>query len=123
MFEVTVRGRFEAAHQLRLGQQAIEPLHEHHWRVAVTFAGPQLDPAGMLLDFEQAHQRLDALLASLNDHNLNALPSFADQSPSAEVVARYVAEHFDLTLPEGVRLASVEVEEKPGCVARYLPNT
>ena len=123
MFEVTVRGRFEAAHQLRLGEEAIEPLHEHNWRVAVTFAGPRVDSAGMLIDFEQTRRRLDELLEAMNDHNLNALPSFAGQSPSAELVAKYVADALNISLPDGVRLACVEVEEKPGCLARYRPTS
>jgi 6-pyruvoyltetrahydropterin/6-carboxytetrahydropterin synthase len=122
MFEVSVSGRFIAAHQLRLPNGALEPPHYHDWRVVVTFSGRSLDGNGMLLDFNQIKPRLDDLLAIMFDRNLNELPTFATRSPSAENVAKHIAEQLGGLLPEGVRLSCVEVEETSGCVARYLPE-
>jgi len=122
MYEVTVSGWFAAAHQLRLPGGAVEPLHGHNWRVAVTLRGPRLNDIEVLVDFVEMRRRLDGLLAGLHDRNLNELPPFAQRNPSAENVARHIAETFALPLPAGVRLARVEVEEAPGCVARYLPD-
>jgi len=119
MFEVSVMGRFTAAHQLRRADGVKEPLHRHHWRVTVTFAGPELDDQGVLLDFGKIRPRLDELLATLDDRNLNDLEPFATRIPSAESVAQHVAEQLKLNLPDGVYLHAVEVEEEPGCVARY----
>ena len=121
MFEVSISGRFVAAHQLRLTSGALEPTHYHTWRVTVTFAGQELDERGVLLDFDEIKPRLDDLLALLFDHNLNELPAFAGLNPSAENLAKHIAEQLGGLLPEGVRLSHVEVEEAPGCVARYRP--
>ncbi len=122
MFEVSVAGRFAAAHQLRRADGTREPLHRHHWRVTVTVAGPSLDNQGVLLDFAKIQPRLDELLAALDGRDLNDLAPFAARIPSAENIALHVAEQIKLSLPDGVRLCCAEVEEAPGCTARYRPN-
>lgn len=122
MFEVSVSGKFVAAHQLRLPNGTLEPRHYHNWRVTATFAGQSLNNAGLLLDFNEIKPRLDELLAILFDRDLNELPAFAGRPPSAENVALHVARQLGGLLPEGIRLTCVEVEEAPGCVARYRPQ-
>lgn len=122
MFEVSVSGRFIAAHQLRLRDGTLEPIHYHDWRVAATFTGREVNDNGLLLDFNEIKPRLDGLLATLFDRNLNELPAFATRNPSAENVAKHVTEQLTGLLPEGVRLSCVEVEEAAGCIARYRPN-
>lgn len=159
MFEVSVSGWFAAAHQLRLPDGSLEPLHGHNWHVTVTFAGPRLDECGLLLDFVALRRRLEAVLGQLHDRNLNELAAFAGRNPSAEQVAVWIAGQFGAgqlgggpAEPGGqaaagghaaaggraalggaaacaagggaraaARLACVEVEEAPGCRARYLP--
>lgn len=122
MFEASVSGSFIAAHRLRLPSGALEPAHHHNWRVTVTFAGRELDQRGVLVDFGEIKSRLDGLLAILFDRNLNELPVFAGLSPSAENVAKHIAQQLGGLLPDGVRLSQVEIEEAQGCVARYRPG-
>ncbi|MBL8878500.1 MAG: 6-carboxytetrahydropterin synthase [Phycisphaerales bacterium] len=122
MFEVTVSGWFAAAHQLRLSDGSLEPLHGHNWRVEVTCAGESLDAMGVLVDFTKLKPALDSLLARMHDRHLNELPAFAARNPSAENVALHIAESLGAALPTGARVACVEVEEAPGCVARYRPD-
>jgi 6-pyruvoyltetrahydropterin/6-carboxytetrahydropterin synthase len=120
VFEVSVSGWFAAAHQLRLPGGALEPLHGHNWRVTLTVAGEQLDDMGVLADFTRLRPRLEQTLAALHDRHLNDLPAFERRNPSAENVALHVAEELARDLPAGVRVKLVEVEESPGCVARYV---
>ena len=122
MFEVSVTSSFAAAHQLRLPDGSAEPLHRHNWRVTVTCAGSALDEAGVLVDFEVLRARLDKLLVTLNDQNLNTLPVFAERNPTAENAALHIAERLAVELPAAAVLKCVEVEEAPGCVARYFPS-
>lgn len=122
MFEVSVCGWFAAAHQLPLSGGAPEPLHGHNWRVQVTFRGARLDERGLLLDFLALRRRLDALLAELHDRNLNDLPAFAARPPSAEHLAALLAERLADAGRPAAHLACVEVEEAPGCLARYRPE-
>lgn len=122
LFEVSVDGWFAAAHQLRLPSGELEPLHGHNWRVRVTFSGARLDTMGVLVDFTQVQPQLRELLASFHDRHLNDLPDFRELQPSAECVARLIAREIAADLPATVRVSCVEVEEAPGCVARYLPR-
>jgi 6-pyruvoyltetrahydropterin/6-carboxytetrahydropterin synthase len=123
MYEVSVEERFSASHQLRFSDGCMEPLHAHDWGVRVTVAGSRLDEAGFLVDFGLLRGRLRERLAGLVDQNLNTVSAFDGRNPSAENLAHYIAAHVEQELPSGVRLLAVEVEEEPGCRARFTPPT
>ena len=122
MFEVSVHGSFIARHQLRLPDGTWEPLHEHGWRVEVTYAGPRLNAGGVLLDFVEVERLLAETLTPLQHQNLNILALFRDRNPSAENVARHIAERMAPETTGAARMQCVAVEEAPGCVARYFPH-
>ena len=119
-FEITATRHFSAAHQLRLYDGSLEPLHGHNWKAIVRVAAKQLDDIGVVMDFH----KLDALLASITDamHNrhLNDLPAFASLNPSTENVALHIARQ--LRLPPNVALQCVEVWETPENSAVYRPD-
>ena len=119
-FEITATRHFSAAHQLRLDDGSLEPLHGHNWKAIVRVASRKLDDIGVVMDFHQ----LDALLAAITDamHNrhMNDLPTFAKLNPSTENVALHIARQ--LRLPPGVTLVSVEVWETPENSAVYRPE-
>ncbi|MBW7906994.1 MAG: 6-carboxytetrahydropterin synthase [Phycisphaerae bacterium] len=121
MFEVSVSGWFAAAHQLRMPDGHVEPLHGHNWRVRVRVRGLRPDASGMLTDFVALKRHLDGLLAELHDRNLNDLPMFERHNPSAEHVAEYLAQRLAGAAEPPARLYCVQIEEAPGCVARYYP--
>lgn len=120
MFEVSVSGSFAATHQLRRKDGALEPLHQHGWRVSATFAGRELTEQGVLVDFAWLKHSLDEVLATLHERNLNELDAFSRRAPSAENVAVHVAERLAAIVPDSVDLRVVEVEEAPGCLARFI---
>jgi 6-pyruvoyltetrahydropterin/6-carboxytetrahydropterin synthase len=122
LFEVTVDDWFAAAHQLRLLDGSLEPLHGHNWRVRVTCRGERLDGMGVLLDFTRLRPALREILQAMHDRNLNDLPAFGARNPSAEHVAMHIAERI-AAIPElSSLLWCIEVEEAPGCTARYYPR-
>ncbi len=121
-YEISVSGWFAAAHQLRLPDGKLEPLHGHNWHVTVTFAGPRLDDGGLLLDFVEVRRRLQETLADMHDRHLNDHPGFAQRNPSAENVAVHIAERLRDLAHDSISLRCVAVEEAPGCVARYFPT-
>lgn len=123
MFEVSVSDWFVATHRLPRGDGTLEPAHEHRWRVSVTFAGRELNSQGVLVDFAQLRHALREVLATLQQRSLNELGVLADRVPSAENIAAHVAGRLAGLNGPGVRLRLVEVEEAPGCVARFLPET
>lgn len=121
MYEVIITGSFAAAHQLRLLDGSLEPLHGHNWHVRVVFAGPELDQMGVLVDFTVVRPQVQAVLSEMNDTFLNELSSFSERNPSAENVALHIAEQIAAIGEPASKLVSVEVEEEPGCYAVYRP--
>jgi 6-pyruvoyltetrahydropterin/6-carboxytetrahydropterin synthase len=122
MFEVVVQDWFAAAHQLRFESGIVEPLHGHNWKVRVTFRGAKLDGSGLLLDFVALRQKLREMLQPWHDRFLNELAEFEGVSPSAENVAVQIAGGWLRDDRFADFLYCVEVEEAPGCAARYYPR-
>jgi 6-pyruvoyltetrahydropterin/6-carboxytetrahydropterin synthase len=118
-FEITTTRVFSAAHQLKLYDGSLEPLHGHNWRVKVTVSSAGLDSIGVVMDFHELERMLDAILAPLHNAHLNDTPQFASLNPSAENVAYHIG--LGLAIPASVRLQSVEVWETDANSAVYRP--
>jgi 6-pyruvoyltetrahydropterin/6-carboxytetrahydropterin synthase len=118
-FQITSTREFAAAHQLRLYDKTLEPVHGHNWRVKVTVSAPKLDGIGVVMDFHELERRLDRVIEPMHNRHLNELPAFRSMNPSAENVAMHIAESVDL--PMGVKLESVEVWETSDNSAVYRP--
>jgi 6-pyruvoyltetrahydropterin/6-carboxytetrahydropterin synthase len=123
-FEITTTRRFSAAHQLRLYDGSLEPLHGHNWRVQVTVAAPRLDAIGVVMDFHELERLVDACLGPMHNRHLNDLQAFSDggMNPSAENVAMHVGRSLEPRLPQGVTLRRVEVWETDENSAVYRPG-
>jgi 6-pyruvoyltetrahydropterin/6-carboxytetrahydropterin synthase len=119
MYEVAVERSFRAAHAITMGGRP-EPSHQHDWHVRVVVAG-DLDADGLLCDFHALEEHLEAIIAPLAGRDLNAVSPFDRLNPTAEQVARHLAERLAETLPPALTLKSVSVTEAPGCMATYRP--
>jgi 6-pyruvoyltetrahydropterin/6-carboxytetrahydropterin synthase len=123
MFELSVEKTFAAAHFLRDFTGPCERLHGHNYRVVAYVRGTQLDAAGMLVDFTDLKASLGGVLERLDHYCLNDLPEFAEVSPSAENIARFIAEGMAKNDFGAARLDRVEVWETPIQSATYfLPD-
>jgi 6-pyruvoyltetrahydropterin/6-carboxytetrahydropterin synthase len=120
MYECRVQSGFSAAHQLRLIDGSLEPLHRHDWKVVAVFRGPVLDTVGLLIDFVAAERALNEVTTVLNDGNLNGCPMLRGANPSAEHVAGAIFAELRAKLGADAPLVAVYVEEAPGCIAGYL---
>ena len=118
-FEISVVRTFAAAHQLRLYDGTLEPLHGHNWRVEVTVAAEQLDSIGVVMDFHELERRLALLVDPLHNAHLNATDPFRSMNPSTEHVALHIGQRLEL--PAHVRLARVRVWETAENEATYVP--
>ena len=108
-FAITTTRHFSAAHQLRLYDGSLEPLHGHNWKVKVTVSAAKLDGIGVVMDFHDLERRVGKVIDLLHNRNLNDLLPFKSTNPSAENVALHIAEKLDL--PMGIELEAVEVWE------------
>src|SRR5437763_781767 len=86
-FSITTIREFAAAHQLRLYDGSMEPLHGHNWRVEVTIGAEKLDAIGVVMDFHELERLVDAIIGDYHNRHLNEVAAFASRNPSAENVA------------------------------------
>ncbi|UCD74669.1 MAG: 6-carboxytetrahydropterin synthase [Phycisphaerales bacterium] len=118
MYELSVQRKFRAAHAITIcGEQ--EDGHEHDWQVTVVVAGRELDEDGLLCDFLVIQRELDRIIGDLNDRDLNATPPFDRLNPTAEHVAKHIAEQAAEALKSQATVSRVTVIEEPGCAATY----
>ena len=121
-YEILLLAEFSAAHQLKMSDGALEPLHGHNWKVEVYLEGHKLDATGMLADFTVLHPALLEVTAALHNTNLNDLPVFSRCNPSTEHVAQYIYSRFVPKLPGTVWISKVRVWETSHCAAAYIPD-
>jgi 6-pyruvoyltetrahydropterin/6-carboxytetrahydropterin synthase len=120
MFELAVHRQFCAAHAIVIRGRC-EPVHGHNWTATVVVRGEELDADGLLCDFHLIERELEAVVAPLHNRDLNTVPPFDAINPTAEHVARHIAESLRPSLPSKVTLVSVSVSEAPGCAATFRP--
>jgi 6-pyruvoyltetrahydropterin/6-carboxytetrahydropterin synthase len=120
LFSISVEAAFLAHHHLRLHDGTYENPHKHDWVVRAHFARADLDAVGMVLDFTAVQEALDAIVARLDGTDLNRHEDFEEINPTAEEVARYIAER--LAGRGYTSVTRVEVTEEPGCVAAFHPE-
>lgn len=123
MYEITLEGVFSAAHAISV-RGVREPLHGHDWRVTVTVRGPRLDADGLLCDFHALEEVLHGVIHPLKDRNLLDAELLRGMNPTAENVAKRIAEEVDVRArpmlgPIGAWVARVRVTEAVGCSAAY----
>lgn len=120
MFELEIQTEFSAAHGIMIAG-AREPLHGHNWRVTAVVGGEKLDADGLLCDFHAVEKALREIVAPFQNRNLHDVPPFDRVNPTAEHVARHIAERLAAGLPNGVGVRSVRVTEATNCAAVWRP--
>lgn len=120
MYELSVEKEFCAAHALVLNG-AREVVHGHNFRVTLTLSGRELDGDGLLVDFHDVERALDDILKPLTNADLNAARAFQGVNPSAEHIAKHIAESVQARLGSNgrARVTSCRVTEAPGCSVTY----
>lgn len=122
MYAIRVHREFCAAHSIRVGGHA-ESIHGHNWRVDVELSGAKLDEDGLLCDFHTLEATLDDIVGRFHNRNLNEVEPFTHVNPTAELIARHIADTLTVRLvgelARETRVAWVSVSEAPGCVALY----
>src|SRR5262245_5028925 len=104
-FEISTTHQFSAAHQLRLYDGTLEPLHGHNWVVRVTVGRDELDAIGVVMDFHELERLIDHVVGPMHNGNLNQIAPFdGERNPTAEHVALQVGRSLNKNLPAGVRL-------------------
>ena len=119
MFTIRVETHFQASHHLSLPDGSREPAHDHDWRVSAEVSSGQLNPMGIVMNFETLKAMLDAIVCDFDHAALDTISYFRQNNSSAENVAKYIYERLRVQLPEGVWLRRIRVVEEPGCSAEF----
>ncbi len=120
MYEVAIRKRFAAAHQLKGYGGKCENLHGHNWIVEVGVEGTELDEVGLLLDFKILKNHVDDLLEEFDHKFLNDHEWFKDRNPSSEYLCRYLHEQICARIDTpGLTVSFVRVWESDDAAATY----
>lgn len=121
MYEVIVKTGFSSAHQLRYYDGKYENLHGHNWTAIVTVETKELDKIGLGMDFVVLKKNVEKILSRLDYQNINEVPPFDKQNPSAENIAKWL---FDILASQinndNVCLKRVEIKEFDDCGAAYF---
>ena len=118
MYELSVERTFRAAHAIEIRGER-ERAHEHEWHVRIVVAATDLDEDGVVCDFHELEASLEQVVRPFEGADLNGTPPFDRVNPTAEQVARHIADALLETLPGGIRLQRTTVTEAPGCCATY----
>ena len=121
MYELTVKGHFDAAHALRGYPGECRALHGHTWDVEVTVRGQQLDEIGIVYDFKTLKDDLGSVLDDDDHVLLNDVPPFDEINATAENLARVVYERLSTKVGGGVSVTEVAVWESPIARLVYRP--
>lgn len=124
-YHLSAEAAFAAAHTLP-GVDMCARMHGHNWRVRVTVRVPaaRLDAQGMGVDFRDLERFARDATAEFEHRYLNDLPAFQNRPPTAETLARVVAERVTAALaghPSGAEVAEVELWEMPQYKVSYRP--
>lgn len=123
MFELSVQSEFCAAHALIISGVR-ETTHGHNWRVEVGIVGSTLDADGLLCDFHTAEAMLEQVIDPFQNADLNRVQPFTTLNPTAENVARHIAQRLvellDDSLAPHAHVGWVSVTEAPGCKAKFV---
>ncbi len=121
MYELSIETTFSAAHAIEI-RGVREPMHGHDWRVTAIVMGDRLDEDGLLCDFHDVEAKLAEIVGPFHNRSLNEVAPFTSRNPTAEHVARYIADELAEELPSGIRVACVRVTEAVGCAATFIPG-
>ena len=121
MWEISQETCVAAAHQLRFAPGEGERLHGHNWRIKATIRARELDKSGWVVDFNHLGAVLREVVEPYEHVFLNEVAPFDDVNPTAENIARVVADDLAGKMDDArVRVARVEVWENDTCCAVYF---
>jgi 6-pyruvoyltetrahydropterin/6-carboxytetrahydropterin synthase len=122
LISLTVKGHFDAAHELIGYPGECRDLHGHTWDVEVTVSGTALDEVGIVYDFKRLKEDLSAVLEPLDHSHLNQVAPFDRVNPTAENLAREICKALQDRIGPQVTITEVSVWESPVARIVYRPE-
>ena len=121
VYELSIKGHFDAAHRLYDYPGECRELHGHTWDVEVVVAAEALDDIGIVYDFKSLKADLAAVLDRYDHVLINDVAPFDTLSPTAENLARVICEELQDRVDPRVTVKEVAVWESPIAKLVYRP--
>ena len=102
MYSLSVRDHIMIAHSFQ--GEVFGPAQRVHgatYVVDACFQRPELDADGLVVDIGLASDTLKAVLAELNNRNLDDEPAFSGRNTTTEFMARVIFEHMAAAIKDG----------------------
>jgi 6-pyruvoyltetrahydropterin/6-carboxytetrahydropterin synthase len=122
VYQLTVKGHFDAAHTLRGYAGECSRLHGHTWDVEATVRGERLDEVGIVYDFKTLKGDLASILSDYDHVLLDEVAPFDSMNATAENLARVVFDRLSERMPGDVEVTEVSVWESPVARLTYRPG-
>ena len=116
MYELKTLMYFSAAHHLLNYDGECENQHGHNWLVEAYVSGTELDESNILIDYKVLKKELKAVLDLLDHKDINELLYFAGESPSSEMISKFIYEEMKKKIPI---ISKISVWETPTSCASY----
>lgn len=124
MYELMIRTKFAAAHQLRNYNGRCENLHGHNWKVDVYIQAESVNDIGLAIDFKELKDSTDYLLEQVEHRFINEVFPFTEINPSSENIAKWLYDGLTKKLNDGnLKVSTVRVWESDTAVASYFEKT
>lgn len=109
---LSAEATFSAAHTIP-GVHMCDRMHGHNWRIRTTVRVEEdsLDANGMGVDFRVIDEILGTIVSDFEHRYLNDLPQFESGPPTAERIAKLIAEQCSERLSGLAPAATVEQVE------------
>ncbi|MGA1870385.1 MAG: 6-carboxytetrahydropterin synthase QueD [bacterium] len=121
MYQLVVKDKFAAAHQLRHYEGKCENLHGHNFQVHLMVEAERVNSTGMAIDFKILKAVLHEILNELDHHFLNEHSAFIKENPSSENLARYIFHKAQEKINnEEVKVGWVRVYESDEAYAQFF---
>lgn len=124
VFGIKVLLDFAAAHHIVGYPGDCARPHGHNYKLEIEATTPVLNPIGLAADFKTIKRMAKEVVDQLDHRNLNELPAFTAENPTAENIACYLFECLENQLranpeTENLTLKTVTVWENDRCAASY----
>lgn len=116
MFELKAQMYFAAAHHLLNYDGECENQHGHNWLVEAYVKGDKLDKSNILIDYKVLKKELKEVLDLLDHKDINELPYFENESPSSEMISKFIYNRLKEQIP---LVSKISVWETPTSCASY----
>ena len=114
----TICSSFLATHRIRIDVDGtLEPTHAHNWRIGAFLNVPENNMGAVT----EAEAFLAKWVSRYDGNCLNNVPPFDAINPTAEEVARALADELTESVPEAT-VEYIEVGEAAGFSAIYWPE-